>query len=225
MWELSEEEFNSTPEKIRKDLVKGEDGKYRTADNDALKKAKDREKQEKDALKTQYEQAQAKLTEYEKQQQEAKEKGLADKGEWTKLQEEYAKKLSEIQAGFEAEKQTYSKTIHDLTVGTIAKNLAKEIATVPDLISGMIAERLDYIDGKVMVKDREGKPSAASIDDLKKEFLLREDLKPIMIANAASGSGSTTPPSKTNGNGGSNPNVDYMRMSPKELAQQIKSKH
>lgn len=88
------------------------------------------------------------------------------------------------------EGQTYK-----LTVGQTASSLANELAVsgcssvlLPHITSRLQVETVDG-EVKVRVLDTQGKPSAATIDDLKKEFRDNPAFKPLIVASGASGGG------------------------------------
>ena len=71
--------------------------------------------------------------------------------------------------------------------------IANEISTVPDLMSGAISARLttEIVDGKATTRvlDQDGKPSALTVEELKKEFVANEKFSSIIVGSNASGSG------------------------------------
>jgi len=89
----------------------------------------------------------------------------------------------------------YKSMINNMTVGTAANSLANELAISgsADLLLPHIERRLavEMSEGKPIVRvlGRDGKPSAASLDDLKAELGNNAAYAPILVGSKASGSG------------------------------------
>lgn len=79
----------------------------------------------------------------------------------------------------------------DLTVNATAQRLAAELA-VPgkaDVLMPFIKQRLAYQDGKTVVVDAEGKPSASTVDELAKEVAADKRFDVLIVASLATGGG------------------------------------
>jgi hypothetical protein len=98
-----------------------------------------------------------------------------------------------------------------------AEKFANENFTIPELMVGPFSQRLsiEEIDGQsvVRVKDSEGKASALSLDELKREFLDKKEFSAIIKANAGSGGGASP------GAGGGAPGKKISEMTAKEEAE------
>jgi hypothetical protein len=70
------------------------------------------------------------------------------------------------------------------------------------------------------ILDREGKPSAFTIDDLKKEILANKEFSPILKASNATGGGASG--ARGSGGAGSSGKIDFSK-SAKEIAAQMKA--
>jgi len=85
--------------------------------------------------------------------------------------------------------------IHNLTVGAAASSMAAEIAVQgsASLLLPHIERRLtvEIRDGKAVTKvlDKEGRPSAMTIEELKKEFITDKAFAPVIAGTKASGTG------------------------------------
>jgi len=87
-----------------------------------------------------------------------------------------------------------------------AMELATQLSKTPMLLLPHIKARLAAdLDGDVpatKVLGVDGKPSALTIDDLKKEFLANKEFSSILLASKASGSGTNPNDAKPQGHGG-----------------------
>ena len=87
--------------------------------------------------------------------------------------------------------------IHSLTAGAAATRLAAEIALPgsADVLLPHIQARIsvENQDGKSIIRilDKDGKPSAMTLDELKAEFITSPSFAPIIAGSKASGSGHT----------------------------------
>lgn len=85
--------------------------------------------------------------------------------------------------------------ISRLLVTNTARALASEISTIPEMFAeSVVAKRLvaeKGADGKYFTRvlDADGKPSASTVDDLKKELLANDKYAAIIIAGKGSGGG------------------------------------
>ena len=93
--------------------------------------------------------------------------------------------------------QQYETQIHNLTVVAEASKLASKLAIQgsESVLLPHIAPRLqaEFVDGdvKFRVLDKQGKPSAMTIDDLEKEIRSDVAFKPMIRASSASGGGAS----------------------------------
>jgi hypothetical protein len=95
----------------------------------------------------------------------------------------------------DSELGTLRKQVRDLTVGRAAIELAAGLAVTGSerILSRFVEERLDMEtrDGRptVVVRDKDGRPSALSLDDLKNEFSNDPAFAPLIAGTRASGGG------------------------------------
>lgn len=117
------------------------------------------------------------------------------KGDIDALEKSWQEKLTKREAELLEQSKALESQVYQLTVGQTASTLANELA-----VSGCSSVLLPHITGrlqvetvdgqvKVRVLDAQGKPSAATIDDLKKEFRDNPAFKPLIAASHASGGG------------------------------------
>lgn len=163
-----------------------------------LRRARDREKEaarvareEADAAKKRADEAEAKLSEGETTD-------ARKKGDIAALEKSWKDKADKIEADGNAEADKLRGQMRNLLVRDKARELADAISTAPDLILPHIESRLSAeFEGDMPVTrvlDVDGKPSAASMDDLRKELVATSKFAPIIKASSASGGGA--------GNGG-----------------------
>lgn len=174
-----------------------------SAEDDAaeLKRAKDREAQGRKDEKKRADDLQAQLDELTGN--DAKKRGDIETLEKS-WKEKSEKEKAPLLAQIDKLKNVAVKSLADATADT----LAKEISTVPSLMRKAIRERLavdfDSDEPALRVLDATGKPSALSLDDLKKELVANKDFSSIIIGSKASGSG-TSKDTKQQGQGSAQP--------------------
>lgn len=163
-----------------------------------LRRARDREKEaarvareEADAAKKRAEEAEAKLADGE--QTDARKKG-----DIAALEKSWKDKADKIEKDGKEAADKLRGQMRNLLVRDKARELAEAISTAPELILPHIESRLSAeFEGDMpttRVLDVDGKPSAASVDDLRKELVATPKFAAIIKASSASGGGA--------GNGG-----------------------
>lgn len=128
----------------------------------------------------------------EKERKEAEDKAKAS-GDVAALEKSWKDKAErEVEAEREKTKAA-DNALRVALVDTEATKIAHEICTVPDLIVDKIKSRMkvEITDGVPVVRvlSADGKPSALSVADLKKEFLDNPAYKAIIKGSNASGGG------------------------------------
>lgn len=164
-------------------------------------------KEELERFKAKHQEAEKHRKQAEKAAQEAAEKVAKESGNIEALEKSWADKLKAREAELSQQLESSQTWINELTVGQTATSLAAELAVqgsakalLPHIRSRL---KTEVRDGKptVVVLDAEGKPSAATIDDLKSEFMNDPAFGPLIVGSKASGSG------RPNGSGGSAPSA------------------
>lgn len=172
------------------------DGVKTDDDIAALKRAKDREAQQRKDL-------QKELDDLKAEQEKDKDDKARNAGDIDTLTRSYEEKLSKQKKEFEDKITNKDNFIRSTLVDNVASKLATEVSTSPSALIPYIKTRLSAdLDGDVpttKVLDAAGNLSASTIDDLKKEILANKEFSAILIANKASGSGAN---SKVNGQKG-----------------------
>lgn len=115
-------------------------------------------------------------------------------GDIATLEASWQAKFQEREAQLLAEAKSHQDKVLKLTVGSEAQKLAQKLAVQgsSDVLLPHIKHRL-YLkdDGSVGVLDSQGGLSAATIDDLEKEFRSNAAFKPLLAADCGSGGGAT----------------------------------
>lgn len=149
-------------------------------------------------------------------------KGKVEQSEYEALQKSYDQKLADATTNFTAQLTGRDSIIKDKFVVSEALSLATAIALNSDaaeLLSESIQKRLTVeitTEGKAVTRvlGADGKPSAATIKDLKEEILATPKYAALLSGSKASGSGAT-PGAPGSGATGK---VDWLRGSPAEVA-------
>jgi hypothetical protein len=165
-----------------------------------LRRAHEREKTERKALAkklSDIEAAQAARDEEARKVKEAADKASGNVDALQKSwQEKYDKDLAALRSQFEPQLTSMESDLTREMVDRHATSLAASIALPgsEDVIFPHIRGRLriETRDGKrvTVVVDKEGKASAATMDDLKKEFMADTRFAPLLVGSRANGGGS-----------------------------------
>jgi hypothetical protein len=139
--------------------------------------------------------ADAKRREAEEAARLADEERARKSGDLSALEKSWQDKLARIEAEKSAALTESQKQIQALTVGRTATDIAAEIAVpgTAKVLLPHISSRLsvDVRDGVpvVVVLDTNGKPSAASLEELKQELANDPAFAPLIVGSKASGGG------------------------------------
>jgi hypothetical protein len=126
-------------------------------------------------------------------------------GEFKPIEDDYKRQLKELKDANDKAKTEGETRVKQDAIDKHAAELGKMFVSpslaMPAIKSRLVAE-LDA-EGKAIVRvlDKDGKASAASVEDLRKEFLTTPELKGSIVASQGSGGGATD----TSGGGGSTP--------------------
>lgn len=224
------ESLDGLSDAVKSEYKKGEDGKYHLdvegfddhPSVGALKRAKDYEKSERQKAAKQVSDLQAQLEALTEERDDIL-KGAIPKGDVEKLENSYKEKLTKREKELSDQINGLTGNLQTMLVDNVAHGLASKISKAPELILPHIKARLkaEYSEGKAVTRvlDKDGNPSAFSIDDLQKELVANPAFAPIIIGSKASGSGAE------GGHGGSGApgKLDYAKASPKEIAAHLKA--
>ncbi len=158
--------------------------------------------------------------------------GKVDKSDHEALQASYEKKLADAAAESQTREGSLSASLREVLVDREARALATGIAldtNAADLLAESVQRRLTVeitTDGKAVTRvlGADGKPSAASLDDLKKEIVATPKYHALLSGSKASGSGATPGGSGSGAPSGSK-QKNMALMSPAELVATIDAKH
>lgn len=183
-----------------KPLYAEKDGKYVLAvegidDGAELKEALRKEREERKAAKERLQQLEDEKRKIEEAAEAARLDAARKGGDTEALEKSWQEKLSATEKKYQEQLEALTGTVTQLTSGQTATKLASELA-VPgsaDVLMPHIQSRLktDYRDGKpvTVVLDKEGKPSAMTVEELKAEFLGNKAFAPLIVGSKASGAG------------------------------------
>jgi len=222
---LTKEEYSKLSDHIKAEYIEDGDGFRLDIDGDedtgALKRAKDREAQ----LRREAERKAAEL------QEQIDALGTDDarkKGDIQTLEKSWQKKLDDQKAEYEGKLGKLTSHTKTQLVDNVAQQIASKISNAPALLLPHIKARLTAdFEGDAPVTrilDKDGKPSAMTVEELSAEFVANKDFSAIITASKASG-GAGKP---SNNNGGGAPNqsdkpADLASMNPAQLAEHIKA--
>jgi hypothetical protein len=161
-----------------------------------LKTALQKEKEEAAGIK-------AKLATFEaekaKEIEAARKKALEDArstGDFAAIEKDYQRQLKEAKDALAAKEAEATERLKQDAVNKEIEGLAKMFVS-PALAKTFIKERLtaEIVEGQPIVRvlSKDGKASALSVEDLKKEFLTDGELKSSLIATKGAGGGSGAP--------------------------------
>lgn len=225
---ITKDVFDKLPEQLQSHYVQDDDDEDTyTLDIDGfddpgpLRRARDRERNDRKKIEKENEELKRKLSELERNRS-PKDKEKSDDvakidSEW---KEKHEKELGERDAKLSSKDQYIRKTL----INTHANALAKEISTVPTLMATHIRERLDVDfsgdEPELIVKGKDGDP--ITMDQLKKELTKTPEFAHILVGNKATGSGAPVKPSLKDDKGGApapltTPETDLVRGSVSDL--------
>lgn len=210
---ITKEEFDALSDAM-KGLYKASGDGYQvsiagmpdTSELDGLKKKVDElmtEKKTEQAARRKAEEGAKKIAE-----EQAKKNGDVDA-----LEKSWAQKLADAETQAKNKIDTLNASLQGLLVDNVAQKLAAELAgdaapvMLPHIKSRLAIEEKDG-QHVTRILDGAGKPSAASMDDLKKEFIGNTAFKGVIIGSKASGTGGNGGGNSGAGGGGNNNGMD-----------------
>src|SRR3546814_675765 len=118
-------------------------------------------------------------------------RGAIPKEDLEALENSWKEKLNNATELSKSEKNKLQKQLDKVLRHDTAMRIASELSTVPDLLAPSIMDRLSIEESqegevKVRVKDKDGKPSALTLDELKAEIRGIEKYAPILIGSKGS---------------------------------------
>lgn len=222
---LTKAEFEKLSDTLKSEYVEDGDGFRLDIDGDedtgALKRAKDRESQLR-------KEAETKLREAQEQLDALGNDDARKKGDIQTLEKSWQSKLDKQKEEYESRLGKLTTHTQKQLVDNVATQLAAKISNAPALLLPHIKARLQAdFEGDAPITrilDKDGKPSAMSLDELQAEFVANKDFSAIITASKASGGAGK--PSNQNGGGAPNQSdkpADLASMNPAQLAEHIKA--
>lgn len=202
---ITKAEFDALDD-VKKGFYKEVNGAYvlDTDEADDLRRTLDAVRAENATFKAEQARLQAEKDKAEKEKRDAEEEAARKKGDVAALEASWQAKVTAAEAKGAADVAALNLQIERLTIDAKANEIATEIGTVPELLSGHIKNRLrlEVIDGvpTVRVKDTSGQPSAQTVEELKKEYIDNPKFAGIIVGSKASGGGASG--SQSGGSGG-----------------------
>ena len=191
-------------------------------DSGALKRAKDHEKEQRKSAEKKVKDLTDQLTELT-EERDGLLKGAIPKGDVEKLENSYKKKHADREAELGTQINGLTAQLQTILVDNVAQQMASELSTAPVLLLPHIRSRLkaEVVEGKFVTRvvDAEGKPSALTLADLKKDFACNKDYAAIITGSKASGGGA----GGSGGGGAGTGKIDFTK-SPGEVAAQLKAR-
>lgn len=165
-------------------------------DDESFTALKDEKRREKEAREL----AEAELAKRKKADEAAaealrleREKAAKAAGDVEALETSWKEKHEKDVAAARSEGEAAKLALKGIFINKVAQDIASAISTVPDLLVDRIRSRLDLeiTDGVPITRvlDVNGKPSALSLEDLKKEFVDNKSYAAIIKASDANGGG------------------------------------
>jgi len=189
---LTKEEFDALDDSAK--ALYGEKGEgYQLAvdgapDVDGLQRKNEELLKEKAKWREEREKADKLAKEKEAEAQKLADEQARKKGDLETLEKSWEAKMSSREKELLAQIEERDSKLHTLLVDNVAQSLATKLAgDSAAIITPHIKSRLVVEDGKTRVVDADGNPSAATLDELEKEFRNNKLFAPIVIGSKASG--------------------------------------
>lgn len=187
----------------------------------ALKRAKDHERDEANNARKALKTAQDALTALTEERDNML-KGAIPKADVERLETSYKEKLKARETELKTQIDAAQGQLRNILIDNVATGLAAEVSNSPTLLVPIIQKRLkiektDAGEFVTRVLDKEGKPSAMTVKELREEIVLNPDYKAIITGSKASGGGAH---GGGGGGGASGGKVDW-NAKPGEIAKSL----
>ncbi|QEG09326.1 head scaffolding protein [Xanthomonas phage vB_Xar_IVIA-DoCa1] len=223
---ITKEEHSKLTDALKFEYVEDGDGFRLDVDGDEdtgpLRRAKDREAQLRRDAEKRAKEAEDRLAELEGDD-------ARKKGDIATLEKSWQKKLDDQKNEYEGKIGKLTTHTTKSLVDNVALSIATKISNAPAIILPHIRARLqadfEGDEPKTRILDKDGKPSAMTIDELSAEFVANKDFSAIITGSKASGGAGK--PSQNGGGAPKNPGqsdkpADLSKMNPQELAAHLK---
>jgi len=215
---------------VKAEYKKGEDGKFYLdvqgvddhPDVGALKRAKQHEVKARNEAEAKLKELTEKLTTMT-EERDGILRGAIPKNDVEKLESSWKEKLSKREKELQDSIDQLTGQLSETLVDSVARDMATKISKAPDLILPHIKNRLkmDTENGKAVTRvlDKDGKVSALTVEELKKEIVANPAYSSVIIGSKATGGGA----GGGQGGSGAPQALDFTKASPKEIAAHIKA--
>jgi len=182
----------------------------------ALARAKKREVDARGKAEAKVKELQEKLDGVSKEREDLL-KGVVPKENVERLETSYKEKLAGRENELNAEIGKLTVSLREVLVDNVAQDIAAKLVDDPMRIPVLLPHIVPRLtvemgtDGKAITRilDKEGKPSAATQEDLRKEFLANPMFAPLVLGSRATGGGATG----GSGTGGAPQKIDLNKAS------------
>lgn len=198
---INKDAYDALPDEL-KAHYKEQNGNYILVTDEAeeLRTGAAKAREERDAANRKLEETTAqiealneKINKIEKEKKDAADAAARQKNDIPALEASWQAKLDEANAEAEKKVTKLTEQLQKLLIDNKAIEIANEISISPKLLIPHIKPRLSAELGTdnpiTRVLDADGRPSALSLDDLKKEFVANEDFAAIIKGSSANGGG------------------------------------
>lgn len=125
----------------------------------------------------------------------AEEDAAKKAGDIEALERSWNEKLEGTTGELTAKLEAAHGMVNKLTAGAAASKLAAELAlpgsasVLEALIANRVVAEIKDGDARIVVRDKSGKPSASTLEDLKAELIADPALAPLLVGSKANGGG------------------------------------
>lgn len=223
---VTKEEFDKLPEVLKAEYEEKNGMFHAIIDGDddaieAIKRAKEHESESHKETKRKLKELEDRLSKDKYNSDKSNNDVAAIEKSW---QDKFSARETELLGKNKTIESMLSNSLKDSVISSIASELVKTDSQ--RIFKKAVADRFVVeMDGdapKIRIMDREGKPSAMSLEDFKKEVLADKEYTSILNISKASGGAGVKPGHSVNALADDKP-VDLSKLPPREMAARIKA--
>lgn len=188
---------------------------------DGMRKARDHEKEAR-------KEAERKLRELEKAKEDESDNRNKQKGDVDALEKSWQAKYDKREQELLGQVNNLKAHVHQTSIDGVANSLASELFTSPALVLPHIKSRLtvEEVDGKFETKilGQDGKPSAFTLDEYKKELIENKDFSAVLKVTKAKGGTGFVPNINNQGAHQNQETPNLAKASPADIVAHIRAK-
>lgn len=192
---------------------------------DELRRGLERERGENERLRTQVTTLTTEVSSMKTKLDTIDSTTLRQAGDINQIEKSWKDKVTTLEGTHKTDLEKKNEQLRKLLVTSVAEKIASEISTAPSVILPHILPRLtadfDAAEPTTRVLGKDGKISAITLDELKKEFVDNPDFGAILIGTNGSGAAGGT--GKRNGSGAASSGKKFAEMSEAERTAFFKS--